>query len=415
VRSEGGLIERLRSHYDTLKPDRIGVAVSGGSDSLALLHAAVAWSTSGNGPEVEAVTVDHGLRPEAAEEAAHVGAICTGLEVPHSVLRWEGWDGKGNLQDQARQNRYALIAGWARGRSLASVALGHTTDDQAETFLMRLAREAGVEGLASMRIVLDRADMRFDRPLLFDRRADLRAYLRSLGVRWIEDPSNEDESFGRVRARRALDLLEPLGIGVDELFRVSLNLRDASEALGEVAMRFALDKVKSAGGDLIFDRTALRRQPEEIMRRLLGHALMFVGSAEYPPRRAPLQAVLEQVHSGGNTTLHGCLVMVSDMTVRITREHAAVAGLHGPTDADWDRRWRVAGPHASDLELRALGKAVLDCPEWRSTGLPRATLLASPAVWRGADLVAAPVAGMANGWSAHAPGAADFAATLISH
>jgi tRNA(Ile)-lysidine synthase len=415
VRSEGGLIERLRSHYDTLRPDRIGVAVSGGSDSLALLFAAAAWSVSGEGPAVEAVTVDHGLRPEAAAEAAHVGEICTGLGVPHTVLRWEGWDGRGNLQDQARQNRYALIAGWARARGLGSVALGHTSDDQAETFLMRLAREAGVEGLASMRIVFDRADMRFDRPFLFDRRADLRAYLLSLGVRWIEDPSNEDESFGRVRARRALEILEPLGIGVDELFRVSLNLRDASEALGEVAMRFALDKVKSAGGDLIFDRTALRRQPEEIMRRLLGHALMFVGSAEYPPRRAPLQAVLEQVHSGGNTTLHGCLVMVSDMTVRITREHAAVAGLRGHTDAVWDRRWQVAGPHAPDLELRVLGDAVLDCPEWRATGLPRATLLASPAVWRGAELVAAPVAGMTNGWSAHAPGAADFAATLISH
>lgn len=415
MRSEGGLIERLRSHYDTLKPDRIGVAVSGGSDSLALLHAAVAWNASGDGPEVEAVTVDHGLRPEAAEEAAHVGGLCDGLAVRHTVLRWEGWDGKGNLQDQARQNRYALIAGWARARGLESVALGHTADDQAETLLMRLAREAGVEGLASMRIVFDRADMRFDRPLLFDRRADLRAYLQSLGVHWIEDPSNEDESFGRVRARRALELLEPLGIGVDELFRVSLNLRDASEALGEVAMRFALDKVKSAGGDLIFDRTALRRQPDEIMRRLLGHALMFVGSAEYPPRRAPLQAVLEQVHSGGNATLHGCLVMVSDMTVRVTREHAAVAGLTGPTDAVWDRRWRLEGPHAPDLGLRALGEAVMECPEWRATGLPRATLLASPAVWRGAELVAAPVAGMTHGWSAHAPGAADFAATLISH
>ena len=142
VRSEGGLVERLRSHYAKLNPDRIGVAVSGGSDSLALLHAARAW-----GVVVEAVTVDHGLRPEAAEEAAYVAEVCRGLGVPHSVLRWEGWDGRGNLQDQARQNRYALIAGWAEARRLRSVALGHTMDDQAETLLMRLAREAGVEGL----------------------------------------------------------------------------------------------------------------------------------------------------------------------------------------------------------------------------------------------------------------------------
>jgi tRNA(Ile)-lysidine synthase len=410
VRSEGGLVERLRSHYERLKPERIGVAVSGGSDSLALLHAAVAW-----GVGVEAVTVDHGLRPEAAAEAAQVALICARLGVPHTILRWEGWDGRGNLQDQARQNRYALIGAWARGRGLPSVALGHTMDDQAETLLMRLGREAGVEGLASMRLVFEREGMRFDRPFLFDRRADLRAYLEARGVAWVDDPSNEDEGFARVRARRALSALAPLGIDAESLFRVALNLRDASDALGQAAATFAREKVRTAGGDLIFDRTALRRQPAEILRRLLGHGLMFVGAAGYPPRREPLERLFAQVTAGGNTTLHGCLVMVSDMTVRIAREHAAVARLSGPTDAPWDGRWRLTGPHAPGLEIRALGEAVRECPEWRAAGLPRATLLASPAVWEGARLVAAPVAGMGAGWVADVGGAADFAAFLIAH
>jgi tRNA(Ile)-lysidine synthase len=410
VRSEGGLVERLRSHYAKLNPDRIGVAVSGGSDSLALLHAARAW-----GVDVEAVTVDHGLRPESADEAAYVGEVCRGLGVTHTVLGWQGWDGKGNLQDQARQNRYALIAHWAEARRLPSVALGHTMDDQAETLLMRLVREAGVEGLASMRLVFEREGARFDRPLLFDRRADLRAYLTSLGVRWVEDPSNEDESYGRVRARRALEALGPLGIGTEALFRVALNLRDASDALGQVASDFARARVKAAGGDLIFDRTALRRQPAEIVRRLIGHALMFVASTGYPPRREPLDGVMEHLRAAGSLTLHGCLVTVTDMTVRIAREHAAVSALRGPTNAVWDQRWRLTGPHETGLEVRALGEAVRECPDWRSTGLPRATLLASPAVWRGDVLVAAPVAGMGNGWTAVGPGAADFAAALISH
>ncbi len=410
MRSEGGLVERLRSHYAKLNPDRIGVAVSGGSDSLALLHAARAW-----GVDVEAVTVDHGLRPESADEAAYVGEVCRGLGVTHTVLGWQGWDGKGNLQDQARQNRYALISHWAEARRLPSVALGHTMDDQAETLLMRLVREAGVEGLASMRLVFEREGTRFDRPLLFDRRADLRAYLTSLGVRWVEDPSNEDESYGRVRARRALEALGPLGIGTEALFRVALNLRDASDALGQVASDFARARVKAAGGDLIFDRTALRRQPAEIVRRLIGHALMFVASAGYPPRREPLDGVMEHLRAAGSLTLHGCLVTVTDMTVRIAREHAAVSALRGPTNAVWDQRWRLTGPHETGLEVRALGEAVRECPDWRSTGLPRATLLASPAVWRGDVLVAAPVAGMGNGWTAVGPGAADFAAALISH
>jgi tRNA(Ile)-lysidine synthase len=331
------------------------------------------------------------------------------------VLRWEGWDGKGNLQNQARQNRYALIARWAEARRLPSVALGHTMDDQAETLLMRLGREAGVEGLASMRLVFEREGARFDRPFLFDRRADLRAYLTSIGVRWIEDPSNEDEGYARVRARRALEALEPLGIGPEALFRVALNLRDASDALGQMASDFARARVRAGGGDLVFDRTALRRQPAEIARRLVGHALMFVASAGYPPRREPLEGVMGLLPGKGTATLHGCRVTVSDMTVRITREHAAVAGLREPTRSLWDRRWRITGPHAAGLEVRALGEAVRHCPDWRSTGLPRSTLLASPAVWRGEALVAAPVAGLGNGWTAEAPGAADFAAALISH
>lgn len=408
---EAELVERLRSHYQGQTPGRIGLAVSGGSDSMALLHAACAW---GDVP-VEAVTVDHGLRPEAAGEAARVGEACRRLGVAHEILRWEGWDGKGNLQDQARQNRYSLIAGWARARGLDRVALGHTMDDQAETFLMRLSREAGVEGLAAMRRVFDRDGMRFDRPFLDARRAGLRAYLEGLGVAWVEDPSNEDEGFERIRARRMLAELGPLGLGAEELARVAHNLRDASDALGRAAAEFARAKVRSAAGDLIFDRTALRRQPTEIARRLLGHALMFVGSAGYPPRRAPMEKVLGSLWDGGNMTLHGCLVLVSDMTVRITREHAAVASLFRATDAAWDGRWRLSGPHAPDLEVRALGEAVRDCPDWRQTGLPRATLLASPAVWRGERLVAAPVAGFSNGWTAEAPGAADFADTLISH
>jgi tRNA(Ile)-lysidine synthase len=288
-------------------------------------------------------------------------------------------------------------------------------DDQAETFLMRLARESGVEGMASMRLVFRRDGARFDRPLLLDRRADLRGYLLSRGVRWIEDPSNEDESFDRVKARRAMTALEPLGIGPHALFRVALNLRDASDAIAEVAAQMAREKVRTAGGDLIFDRTALRRQPLEVMRRLMAGALMFVGGAEYPPRRMPLDSAILQVETGGNGTLHGCRIMVSDMTVRITREHAAVASLRGPTDALWDGRWSLTGPHAPDLHVSALGEAVKDCPDWRATGLPRPTLLASPAVWRGDVLVAAPVAGLSNGWSAEAPAAADFAAALISH
>lgn len=395
-------------------PARLGVAVSGGSDSLALLHLLADWGRAA----LHAVTVDHRLRPGSASEALHVARICEGLGVPHRVLEWRGWDGTGNLQDQARRNRYSLIADWARDEGLEAVALGHTADDLAETFLMRLSRAAGIDGLAAMEPVRVREGVIFLRPLLGQTRADLRAGLAARRVRWVEDPTNADEDYERVRARAALAALAPLGIDAMTVARSAVHLRDARQALARTAADWAAAQVRVAAGDVIFDRTALCRLPPDLIRRLVAGALCWVAGAGYPPRGAALSALLDALRGSPEApgmTLHGCRAMISAMTLRITREHAAVAGLRGPTDAPWDGRWRLDGPHAAELEVRALGEAVRDCPDWRGTGLPRATLLASPAVWRDGRLVAAPVAGLGGGWTAGTGGRDEFVASLISH
>ena len=391
-------------------PSRIGIAVSGGSDSMALLHLLADWGRA----DLAAVTVDHGLRPEAQEEAATVAEICGQLNVPHDTVRWQGWDGKGNLQDHARRNRYSLMAEWAGRNDRQIVVLGHTMDDQAETFLMRLAREAGVDGLSGMAGAFSRNGMKFERPMLNLRRQDLRDYLTEKGVTWIDDPSNEDDRFDRIKARKVLAAMEPLGIDPESITMSMLNLEFARMALSQEAFEKARGFCKSASGDLIFDRTKLRGCPTEILRRLLAGALKWVSSAEYPPRRAPLSDVEAAIFSGTNASLHGCLISVSDMTVRITREFNAVEKSRSRTTAMWDRRWRLSGPHADDLEIRPLGDALGQCPDWRGTGLPRQTLLATPAIWRGDVLVAAPVAGLENGWSADVTGRDDFAASLLS-
>lgn len=393
-------------------PARLGVAVSGGSDSLALLHLLHDWGRA----TLFAVTVNHRLRPEAASEALHVERICRGLGVPHWIVEWTGWDGKGNLQDQARRSRYALIAEWAGELALDAVALGHTLDDQAETVLMRLARAPGVDGLSGMAPRVARHGMAFHRPLLASaRRAGLRDILRQRGVRWVEDPSNEDLGFERIRARQALEVLGPLGIDAETLAETATHLRAARIALDWVTRNTALEIARVASGDVVFDRAGLRRPPDEIVRRLLSGALRWVASAEYPPRREPLADAEAAIAAKTNTALHGCRLLVSDMTVRITREHAAVADIRCPTTGTWDGRWTFDGPHARDLEVRALGDAVSDCPAWRETGLPRATLLASPAIWRGRNLVAAPLAGLSEGWTAKTGDLSRFAASLISH
>ena len=127
------LIEMIAAAFPPSPPQRLGVAVSGGGDSVALLHLLADWARE-SGTELRAVTVDHGLRPEAATEAADVARACAALGVGHDILRWSGWDGRGNLPDQARRARYRLMADWAQAHGIADVALGHTADDQPKPF-----------------------------------------------------------------------------------------------------------------------------------------------------------------------------------------------------------------------------------------------------------------------------------------
>lgn len=401
---------------DTLRPalasvGRLGVAVSGGSDSLGLLH----LLHDLGGPSVHVVTVDHGLRPTSAGEALHVARLSEAMGHPHTTLAWAGWDGRGNLQDEARRTRYSLMAEWGLAQGLDAIALGHTMDDAAETFLMRLSRAAGIDGLSPMAPRFERHGMTFLRPLLSVRRAALRGLLASRGVTWVEDPSNDDDTFDRVRARSVLAGLAPVGITAERIAEVSAHLDEARAALDAYAVRFARAHVSGAAGDLVFDSTALRAEPAETRRRLLAAALRFVSSAPYPPRKAPLDDLLAAVVERRNSALHGARVLVTDFTVRVTREHAAVAALKSPADRPWDLRWRLEGPHAAGLEIRALGEALASVPTWRETGLPRATLLASPSVWRDDTLVAAPLAGLAEGWRAHVPGCDEFIAGLARH
>ncbi|WP_132461828.1 tRNA lysidine(34) synthetase TilS [Rhodovulum marinum] len=388
----------------------LGVAVSGGGDSMAVLCALAARGR----PPVHAVTVDHGLRPEAADEARFVADTCARLGVSHDVLRWGGWDGTGNLQDAARRARYALIADWAAGRRIGRVALGHTRDDQAETVLMRLARGAGVDGLSAMAPARMARGVTWLRPALGLSRAELRAYLAERGQRWVEDPSNEDTRFDRVQARRALAALAPLGIEAAGLAAVARRMASARAALAACTLDAAARVARADRGDVVIDRAGLAALPDEIARRLLVAALCWVASAEYPPRAEALADMRAALARAPRATLHGCLVSVAGEGLRVAREPAAVARATAAPGTPWDGRWLLEGPYAPGMELRALGAAGLAaCPDWREAGLPRASLLASPAVWRGDTLVAAPLAGHGAGWQARL--ATSLSERIIAH
>jgi len=410
---DGHLLALARNAFGALMPDAAGVAVSGGGDSMALLDL-LARVQRDLGGSLRAVTVDHGLRPESAEEAGNVARFCARHGIAHDTLVWRPGEIRGNLSEQARRARYGLIADWARRNGLAHVAVGHTADDRAETFLIELSREAGIDGLTSMRPHWHADGIHWSRPLLSVGREALRAYLRRQGIGWTDDPTNEDARYQRVRARRALGALAPLGVTAGGLARVAGHLAAARGELVALAVRVADEIAAEDAGEIAFDRAAWRDLGPETARRLVRGALRWLNSAEHAPRGPEIARLEMAIAEGRDATLAGCHLRVTETQLRFTREPKAVAGMETATDALWDGRWRLAGPHEPGLRVRALGaEGLRRCADWRATDHSRAALVVTPAVWRGDALVAAPAAGLCSGWRVEI--VADFRSFLLSH
>jgi tRNA(Ile)-lysidine synthase len=406
------LLHSIDNSFSHPPPARIGIAVSGGGDSVALLHLFARWSAQTQ-RAVAAVTVDHGLRPESRTEAQDVARLCSDLGIPHDILVWAQPAGNGNVPAAARNGRYGLMADWARANGIGGIALGHTIDDNAENFLMRLGRAAGLDGLAEMDSRFERYGVRWARPLCQQSRAHLREYLRRHGVAWAEDPSNDNPRYLRTKARRILPALADLGINSDSIHQSAFALRQAQNALAHYTREEAARHVTQDVGDLLIPQRMVPPVPADIQRRLTVAALQWVGSSAYPPRKTFSGVLEHEMSQQQRLTRAGCLILKRKGHYRITREYDAVKDLRGPTDAVWDTRWQLEGPHAPDLEVRALGESVRLLPEWRKTGLPRPTLMASPAVWRGDLLVAAPLAEYNPDWRVQI--VADFTSFLLSH
>lgn len=337
----------------------LAVGVSGGADSLGLTLLADAWARA-RGGRVVALTVDHGLRPEAAEEARQVGRWLAPLGIDHVILRHDGPRPKGDLQAAARALRYRLLLGWCRDNACLHLLLAHHRDDQAETLLLRLARGSGVSGLAGMAAVSYRAEARLLRPLLDVPRAALEATLRARGQDWLHDPSNDDPAFARVRLRRAGPLLAGLGLDAARLATTAGRLGRARRAIDSAVDALLAEAVEiDPRGWARLDPAPLRRAPEEVALRLLADVTSAIGGRAHPPREARVLRALERL--GAPATMQGCrLVPDRDGRLLVVREARGLDVRHGLRAGDtvfWDGRFRVdLGPLAESLTVRALGR-----------------------------------------------------------
>jgi tRNA(Ile)-lysidine synthase len=308
----------------------IVLAVSGGPDSIALMWLAARWRRAlARGPRLVAVTVDHGLRAEAAREALQVKRLARTLDLPHRTLRWTGAKPKTGLPAAARSARYRLLAQAAQASGATHILTAHTRDDQAETLLMRMLRGSGIAGLAAMARQSERDGVLLARPFLQVSKAQLVATLKKAKVSFADDPTNRDPNFTRPRIRTIMPVLAAEGGDVRNLARLASRLARANaavEVLVDGAERYLALK-GSRPSPQGFDANAFAAMPEEIRLRLLKRAIDRSGH-EGPAELGKIETLLAALDGAVaapaagrrpplKQTLAGALVSLIDGRIRI--------------------------------------------------------------------------------------------------
>jgi tRNA(Ile)-lysidine synthase len=395
---------------------QIALAVSGGPDSLALMSLVHRVRACGGlRAEITVLSVDHGLRAGSREETLMVAEMAHRLGFGHAILTWSPpVHHAGGLQASARAARYGLMAAYCHAHDIPALVTAHHLDDQAETMLMRLKRGSGLDGLAAIPEQSVWSGIIVLRPLLDVPKARLKATLNAEGIGWVDDPSNIDPRFERVRVRAASDALAALGLTPQALARSAQRLRRARAALDHVTGDFlAAHSVMSEAGYCTLDGNALASAPDEIALRALARVVEAVGARSLPIRLAKIEAMLDALKAAPakTHTIGGCRLQPFGNRLGVFRETRGsglpVLSLAPGERALWDNRFRVElGREASaSVTVKALGdggfKDARSSFDWLASLSPIAgrTL---PSCWRDDVLLFVPELGRVGGNSAFA-------------
>ncbi|MGE3294272.1 MAG: tRNA lysidine(34) synthetase TilS [Geminicoccaceae bacterium] len=369
------------------------MAVSGGPDSSALALLARAWAAE-RGGTIVALIVDHGLRPEAAGEAAGVAERLADRGIPTRILAWHGPKPATGIMAAAREARLALLAEACREQNILHLLLAHQREDQAETVAMRCERGSGPAGRAGMATVLELRGLRILRPLLSIPKARLIATLDAVEWPWVEDPTNRDPRFRRARLRQTG------GLDVDALWQESADRARARQAQDDrIALLIAKAVRPHRLGFASVDLSAWQRLPPDGRAAVLARLLTSIGGRPYPVGGASLDAAATRAgHT--NVTLGGCIMLTRPGRFLVCREAARIAeraDLAGGDRVRWDGRWELQVSRApARLQIRALGlqgRAALPAKlraALRRARIPAAALESLPAAWVGDRLLTCP-------------------------
>lgn len=342
--------------HSLVKPAHVLVAISGGSDSTGLLIALAEQLKSfpHSGISLSAATIDHGLRANAADEAREVAALCAPRGIPHFIRRWEGEKPTNGIMAAAREARYELLADLSSEISADVVVTAHTADDQRETIVMRAARrpegEDGVGTGIADAVLFDRR-IWIARPFLACQRADIRAYLVRHDVSWLDDPSNEDDRYERVRTRLRLAQDPAFAFStVDGANRSALSGKAASWLDEHVAIH--------ADALCVIDRTAFRGDAA-VVAYALSYLIAAFGGEAYGPGYEQMQRILEFVNAGnpGRRTAGGVVFDLRRDALYLMRESRNIEPLTLRPGAKgiWDGRLEVTNQGSTAICVRAAG------------------------------------------------------------
>ncbi len=309
----------------------VAVGVSGGPDSMALAKMLSLW-TKKNKIQVHVLTVDHGLRLESAKESRQVAARMKGWpNTEHHILKWKGAKPKTRLMEVARTARYDLMAGYCGKHKIRHLFLAHHQDDQAETFLFRLAKGSGLDGLASIRPVqTHESGFMLVRPFLGVEKERLVATCGQYKIFFVKDPSNSTDRFVRPRLRKSRKVLEEEGLSAKRLSVTAARLERARAGLDEIAEKsFKKNVITRSAHKVVLDQKAWARGPEEISLRVLLKIIRYLRPGEdYLPRMEKIEDLFGDLYRVGpfrKRTLGGLVFERDDRkkAVVISREKAS--------------------------------------------------------------------------------------------
>jgi tRNA(Ile)-lysidine synthase len=333
--------------------ENIAVAVSGGGDSMALVLLLERWCKNNN-VSLTILTVDHGLRLASNDEALRVAGWLSSLTVTHHILKWEGDKPTSNIQSAARNARYQLMGNFCADKNIKYLFLAHHMDDQAETFLLRLFRGSGVDGLSAMDsmsvLPVSGNDTIVVRPLLNIAKDRLLETLKVAGQEWIFDPSNNNENFARVKVRALLEQSNIDGLNSEKLSKTAQKMNRVRSLLDDLTTQAESDYVSVHPlGYAKLDKSFVETLHEEIALRLLVKIVKHISGGDYAPRYEKLLSLYNNIKSGNfsGQTLMGCLIFCNKTReIVFVRELSAVHSGIEITDEKqhlWDNRFYVNG------------------------------------------------------------------------